>query len=354
MRTLGTAELIEAIEHRVQFRDLKQVLETRGTVAKAGGWKQLIAEIEGDSSKGATLLRLITEVYTSTTVAGSKEVSFFNLSEEEVPLVEAAFRIMVAKGICAEAFPMPLSETQLSSLSGEHVLSKVIAQENGDISLIFCAKRSANDKLEYKITDFSDVVRNSFPAASRVVFINTRDYQIFDVVNFRKKLRRIEILVDQPERAVEKNDLEDRALSLLGLLSTCCAPMQQIYENNSPVNLYRCIGGLYENKREGRIQKLAFRAPSKSMKKESVSQGEDLRNEEYHEAGVEKVGIIAPYDITVAWENLSGHGPVSLRVHAPVSSISTGSANVRTARLIEARSDDAVVSAINKLVSHST
>lgn len=354
VRKLGTAELVTAVEHRIQFRDLKDVLKARGTAAKAGGWKQLIAEIEDDPSKGATLLRLLTDVYTQTTLAGSKELSYFELDDGDLETIGKAFQLMVSTGAYADAFPMPVSETQLAAMDSDHKLAKVLQRDNGDVSLVFCAKRSANDKKEMQITEFGDAVRKSFPKANRVVFISTLDYQVFDVVNFRKQLKRIEILIDQPERALDKDDLEDRALSLLGLLSTSCEPMRNLYENNTPSNLYYCIAALYDNKREGRIQKMAFRAPSKSMKKETVNPGDDLRKEEYHEAGVEKVGAISPYDITISWENINGFGPASMRIHAPVSSISTGSANVRTARLLEARDDHAVVSVVNKLVSHST
>lgn len=345
---------IEAIKDRIQFRDLKAVFAAKESATKAAGWSALKAEIEAATDKGATLLRLILELHSDITVAGTKEVFIFELDADSIPEVQAYFGSTTPSSPYSAAYPMPLPESQLAGMTTEHQLAAKISRENGDISLVFCAKRLVQDRTEYNIDQVGAAVKEAFSGYSRFIAISTREFQVYDVVTLRPHLNRLEVLIDQPDKALDKEEVENRAIAVLGMLSLGANALQVLYQNNTPLNLFNCISGIYGAKTEGRINKLAFRAPSKSMKKESVNSNEDLRKEEYHEAGVGKVGAITPYDITVSWENIASSGPASLRVFTSLASLSAGGGYVRTARLMTAQNDRAVVSIINKLVSYST
>lgn len=351
---MSAASLIEAIRDRIPFRDLKAVFAARESATTAGGWAALTAEIEGSTDKGATLLRLIQELHAEITLAGSKEVYVFDLDDAAVAEISAALAAATPQGEYANGYPMPLPESRLANMNSEHQLAAKFVRDNGDVSLVFCAKRLIQDRTEYSLDQVTSAVREAFSGYNRFIAISTREFQVYDVISIRPQLKRLEILIDQPDKTLEKEEIENRVLAVLGLLAPSCPSLMAIYEGNSPINLFNCISGIYNTKTEGRINKLAFRAPSKSMKKESVTSSEDLRKEEYHEAGVGKVGHITPYDITVSWENLNGSGPVSLRVFAPISALSGVGAFVRSARLVAAQNERAVVSAVNKLVSYST
>ena len=351
---MSAANLIEAIRDRIRFRDLKAVFAARESATTAGGWDALTVEIEGSTDKGATLLRLIKEVHAEITLAGSKEVFIFDLDDVSIAEISTYFASIMPHGDYSSGYPMPLPESRLAGMSSEHQIAAKFIRTNGDISLVFCAKRMIQDKTEYSFEQVTAAVKEAFSGYSRFIAISSREFQVYDVVTIRPSLKRLEILIDQPDKAIDKEEVENRLLAVLGLLSASVASVMSIYENNTPINLFNCISGVYNAKTEGRINKLAFRAPSKSMKKESVNSNEDLRSEEYHEAGVGKVGKITPYDITVSWENLSNSGPASLRVFAPISALSGVGAFVRSARLITAQNDRTVIAALNKLVSYST
>src|SRR5690606_2202634 len=154
----------------------------------------------------------------------------------------------------------------------------------------------------FNINQVSEAVRTSFEGYVEFIAIKKNEYQVFDVVTLRKSLNRLEILIDHPEKIREPETIEDRSLALFAALHGNVVAIDALYNQNSPLNLFPCINSLYSNFREGRVQRLSFRAPSKSLKRETVSTDDDLRKEPFHEAGIKAVGTITPYDVTIVWD----------------------------------------------------
>lgn len=200
----------------------------------------------------------------------------------------------------------------------------------------------------------TQAVQDAFVGYESFLAIKRREYQIFDVVTIRQSLRRLEVLIDHPDRLRDKETTEDRCLALLAAVSGQSSKLMQLYETNMPDNLFPCISSLYQKFGEGLVRSLSFRAPSKSLKKESVISKDDLRKEPFHEAGIKAVGTITVYDITVHWEKfINVEGSASVRIHIPIGGLSTTGSYVRSAKITEAKNDGAVIAVINKLVSYS-
>lgn len=342
---------------REQKHPFGAVREALAAVDKeaGGGWEKLPDKIGAFSAEEQALVGAqLSKLVLNRAVAGQKDLHIFDLQDDEIASISAALSGLVASGPYRASFPVPLAPTQLAGKTTELVLTDAIYRENSDVSLVFCSTRIEYDTTKYEINQVSEAVRTAFADYDRIVAIKRSPYQIFDVLNFRPSLKRIEVLVDQPHRMSAQESSEDRCAAILAMVASRCRELQYLYENNSPLNLYNCINSMYQQAGEGKVKRLAFRAPSQSQKKEQLSSDDDLRTEDFHAAGVLKVGTITVHDISLNWANLfGGAGEASARIKINVGGLSSQGAYVRSAEIL-CTSDSAVTIIANKLVSHST
>ncbi len=343
----------------VAFGDVNDLLRNND-LPTATSWDKLVAKLLELASDGRdTAFAVLTQLLTNHVTCGDKDLHIFDLEAAEVMEIESAFKLLFPQpSIYRDAFPKAVSASILSAANTAPILTQKIERDNGDISLIFCSHRTDFDKTKYKYNEVSTAVQQAFNGFDSFIAVKRIDYQIFDVVNFRKSTRRLEILIDQPNRIKEDETSADRCLLLLGQLASTCNAMTKRYETNSPMNLYPCINSMYFDRTEGAIKQLAFRAPSRSKKRESVQADDDLRKEPFHAAGIEKVMIITVYDIKVTWSQLtsgngSNAGPGWAHLKTPINSLSQEGAYVRTAQ-VHASNDNAIACIANKLTKHST
>jgi hypothetical protein len=340
-------------EQKYPFSAVREALAAANKEAGIG-WDKLVDKLADYSTEEqAAIGALLSPLLLGRAIAGQKDLHVFLLEDEDVSQISAALLNLSTNGPYREAFPIPLPLTQLTGSSTDLFLTNVIYRENSDITLVFCSTRIEYDKVSYEINQVNEHVQNTFEGFERLIAIKTKPYQIFDVLNFRPSLKRIEVLVDQPHRMSAKESSEERCAAVLAMVATRCPKLQSIYENNSPLNLYNCINSMYQQAGEGKVKRLAFRAPSQSQKKEQLSSDDDLRTEDFHAAGVLKVGLITVHDITLHWSQLlGGSGDATARIKINVGGLSIQGAYVRSAEII-CNSDSALAIVVNKLVAHS-
>lgn len=349
-------DLLGALEDKVSFRDITKLLKSND-MGTAIGWKQLLQKFDsGTVAQNDAMELVLRKLQSDLVLAGSKEVHIFPVDQSDLSEIEHAFiQISEPVGDFADRYPLPLQASSLAGKSRELILAHKSVAPDGDVTLVFCALRAEMDRRAYGMNEVTAAVRESFAGYDSFIALKKKNYQIFDVVTFRKSLRRIEVLIDYPERLREKEKGIDRCIALLGILSTSTNALLETYNRDEPINLFPAMHAIYSTATEGKVKKLAFRVPSKSMKRETVASDDDLRNEDFHAAGKEKVGEITVFDITVFWEkmfNVEGSG--ALRLSVPVGSISSAGSYIRSAHITDARSDDAIKILVNKLVSYST
>lgn len=349
-------KLLEEIRQKYSWPELRRILKSED-LGSAPGWDQLAERFaEADSIQKKKVEDVLRRLHGDLILAGTKDVQIFDLPSGEGALIAAALgNLEPSSASYGATYPLSLSETALRALSVDHELTAKVAHANGDVSLVFCAKRRVDEQVKYSSSEVTAVVRNAFVGIDEFITVRRMEYQIFDVLTVRSRLNRLELLIDHPERIRSPESTDERVLKLLGRVATVVPALKTIYEQNQPVNLLACINNLLKAKTEGRVSKLSFRSPTDSIKRETMTANKDLRVEVFHVAGVLAVGDITPFDITIAWESLSAAtGSVSLRVGAPISVLSASGALVRTARIFGAKSDAAVLAVVNKLVSYST
>lgn len=350
--------LIENVRARLSYRDVQAMLKEHGLTGYAG-WKPLLERLcNVDVNQAKKFASIFYKALCDSVLAGTKDIYIFSLDDDSelVELVKQFEAIGSPNGIYASKFPEALSSAELSKVSVDHELAQVIQRDNGDISLLLCAKRTAEERTRYGLSEVNEAVRLSFDGFDEFIAIRRTDYQVFDVLNIRPKLRRVEVLIDQPDKIHSPETSEERCLTVLGRVMTLIPGLRHYYESNAPLNLASCINGMYQASNEGRVSRLSFRSPTDSLKKETMTSAQDLRTEAFHTAGVKAVGTITPYELSIVWDSITAGvlKGAELQVGMTVAMLSQQGAQVRSARVSKARSDEAIVAIVNKLVSYSS
>lgn len=348
-------QLISNLRDRITYRDLSKILSEE-KISKAAGWDKLLEKLNSaDAALTERAEQSLKSLHTGFVLAGTKDAFVYELDESTLASIQKGFiNLNVSEGNFTASYPLVLSSTELAKLTFDHELAHKEIHESGDISLVFCARRSEEDRVTYKYSEVTQAVQSAFKGFEEFIAVRRTNYQIFDVITLRPKLRRIEVLIDHPGKIRGTETSELRCLALLGRLATAILAVQKIYDANMPLNLVHCISGLYHAKTEGRVSNLSFRTPNGSVNKGALP-SQDLRTDPFHKSGVTAVGDVTPYDVTISWDKLiTAKGSVSVQIGMPISGLSSDDCYVKNARIIGARTDAAVVGVINKLVSYST
>jgi hypothetical protein len=336
--------------------NLRDRILSEEKIGKAAGWDKLLEKLNSaDEELAARAETSLKSLHTGFVIAGTKDAFVYELEESTLSsIVQGFVNINVSDGNFSGCYPLVLSATELAKLTTDHELAHKEIHSSGDISLVFCAKRSEEDRVTYKYSEVTQAVQTAFKGFEEFIAVKRTSYQIFDVITLRPKLRRIEVLIDHPAKIRGTEISELRCLAILGRLAILIPALQKIYDANLPLNLVHCISGLYHANSEGRVSNLSFRTPNGSVNKGALP-SQDLRADPFHKSGVTAVGDVTPYDVTISWDKLiTAKGSVSVQIGMPISGLSSDDCYVKNARIIGARTDAAVVSAINKLVSYST
>lgn len=349
-------KLLSILFDRYPFRELRAVLAAHQVEAPTSKAKLFEKFGQLGGSEAERVGGILGDLCADLAVAGTKDVFIFDLAEDDAASIAASFSGLVSpENAYSAMFPLPLSESDLKGQTTDHEFVRKIVYPSGDVSLVLCAKRSQEERVSYEYSQVTDAVKEAFSDFDQFIAVRRIDYQVFDIVTVRKSLRRLEVLIDQPSRIRAPTTSRSRCNVVLGRLSTLVADIQVIYESHSPLNLSPCISALYHAPHEGRVSQMSFRAPTGSVNKGSPVPTQDLRSEKFHAGGFEAVGDVTPYDVTISWDNLvRSQGEVSLQVGMPMRALSASGGLVDHARIIDARSDAAVVAVVNKLVSYST
>ena len=290
---VDAARLVDALEPTLGFRELTAFLKERSVTAPKG-WDDLREKLQAGGEIAAVLSPILVSLAANVILGGQKSATIFELSDEEAAAIFAEAQTLHTglQSPYRARYPLPLSETELGACGPEHHLVDVLRRENGDVSLVLCSKRLAEERQSYDASEVTAAVQQAFQGYQRFIALKTMAYQTFDVVNLRRRLKRVEVLVDKPTKMVPPETVEERCLTILASLSGALPTLLPLQQANSPLNLFPCIAGLYGNAREGRVTLLQFRSPTKSIKREAMTSVEDLRSEPFHKAGVAAVGTI--------------------------------------------------------------
>jgi hypothetical protein len=349
--------IAELRRRRIGYREMLAPYLVENDLGKAQGWDKLIAKLtDADAETKARALTVLERLHVGLVVAGTKDLFVFELSDSDIEqLGNEVVGVVPPASRYRDFFPFMADATTLAAMDRNHVLIDRHVHDNGDVSFILGAKRTYEEREVYELSEVTAAVRDAFVGFDEFIAVRRTDYQVFDVLTIRPNLRRLEVLIDDPDRAHSTETTDTRCQTVLGRMAASLPTLAPIYETDTPIDLAPCIGAMYNNAREGRVVRLSFRSPSGSVNKGLVPTQTDLRTDEFHEHGVHGVGTITPYDITVAWDQLEARsGTVQVQISMPLSGLSGEGHRVRKARISDARTDSQLVSLVNKLVSYSS
>lgn len=353
---LRVNQLLTLLEERkADFRALTASLKA-AQFPTGSGWRGLRKKFDELTVPTVSdLTDWLTKYCEQQCAGGEKQVFVFPISSDEASeLASSLEAIEIPASVFASEYPA--ASADLRDAGNEHVLVRASVQPNGDVCLVLCSVRQHEERIHYGSEQVTSAVRTAFPGFDHFIAIKRIRYQIFDVVNVRRGLERVEVLIDRPDLATGAESPEGRWQMVLGRLVNRHQVFERLYNAFSPLNLAPCIAGIYSSRTEGRIQRVSFRSPSKSNNRAAISDQQDLRDELFHKSGVEAVGgVITPYSIEVLWPAIgSPCSELRAELHMPVAALSTEGFNLTSAKLKGLSSDTALVSAVNKLVAYSS
>lgn len=88
-------------------------------------------------------------------------------------------------------------------------------------------------------------------------------------------------------------------------ISEALSFLDEDYDRFEIVDLYPALHSLYYKEHVGKLTKISFTCGSRAVHSGNAGKHEDLRKEEYHEAGVDAVGDIDPFQLGMEWEDRS-------------------------------------------------
>ena len=189
-------KILTDLRHKYNLADLRAILKDED-LGSAAGWDQLAARLDSaDAVLQTRAEKVLIGLHGDLVLAGTKDVHIFELPGGQIEKILAEIAQVEPSSANFEAtYPFSLSETLLRGLTNEYEFVAKVYHPSGDASLVFCAKRTYEDRVVYEADQVTAAVREAFAGFDKFIAIRRVDFQVFDILTVRAKLDRIEVLV---------------------------------------------------------------------------------------------------------------------------------------------------------------
>lgn len=318
-----TVELVAALESKVNWTLLRTALK-QAKLPVGLGWKALASNAEEATPEGSRLRKFLSDFFDETIIAGERYVQIYSVEKSFIDsLLKAIEKSTPLKSEFSEKYPLPLDLKSIRAAPSSPTLCEIRNFPNGDVSLVFCAAGYFDDRNVYESNQLSDLVKKAYDGIDRLITVRKTYYQSYDVITVRRQLERIEISVDQPSKLVGAR-FEDRPMEILTSGALHFSDFVG-FGAKAPDNLFPAMSAIYTEPKEGRVVFLAFRTLTGSIKRERMTRDDDdLRDEIFHQAGMEAVGQdIKPYELEAEWNFKAPDGVGTVKLHGLISQLAS-------------------------------
>jgi hypothetical protein len=298
-------ELLEHCEKRIPFTIMRSILKAKDMTAHAGWSKTVSAykdKLEEDPNFESKVMSL-ENTYKHYLLAGDKVVSIYKVTDDITDAMlrfTNAFNINnVRKEDCVyeDDYPFPVKNLTGINADVEIVYSKSI---NGKLTLGFCSTRKIEEHVKVAIEELDTDTQANFSDYTELFGTKRYRRQLFDFVVIDTINNYVEYRIDASNglsvKDIEKSLSRVKATFLTMLHGTDVDEHKLLAHN-----LYPKIGTLYDSN-EGRVCELSFTVDSGGTFNERMrGTTVDIRNEEFHSAGMQAVKKINTYKIAVRW-----------------------------------------------------
>jgi len=304
-------ELLNNLERRIPFNVMRSILKNKD-MPTHHGWRNTKniykEECESNPLFLSKVLALQNE-YKQHLLTGEKVISIYKIENEIIDDFTTFFDDFIVddyidpKSLYVKNYPFPVND--LSNI--DDTIKLVDYDKNtSEIVLSFCSTRKVEEHVKLEISSFNTEVQKDYFIGFKELF-GTKSYrkQLFDFVVINLKKQYVEYRVDA------SNDLSvnDQLKSLQRIKSHFLSILHgsNIDENKIQAhNLFPKINALY-NSNEGRVCELAFTVDTGATFHERMRNKDiDIRNEDFHSAGMEAVDKINTYKIAIEWKKEVG------------------------------------------------
>lgn len=346
------ARPLHVIQSRLKAADIKPGI----------GWEGLKEKLDPTHAKFAETGSVFVEVYKEQILLGSRLCRIYDgVNFDWNAIAEKCAALQTSDGSYCASYPLPLVESNLKNQSFDHVeLVAVSKIDETDWGLVFCSRRSYSTRVD---VDSQKLNHGALAELSRIVggfdaivALTEHHLQAFDLVVIRPGLGRLEVRLDHPRALADQGLIDDAHQRLFGVLASLFPALNELM--HSQKNFYPAIQAIYLDKNCGCVEELSFVPPTGSVIRHRIkSKGDDLRIEEFHLGGCEKVGgsdKIRPYTLSVVLPLIDGkESCVTLTLRASYRDLQQPTPSLVDCMVEKCTNEREFRSALNKLVAYS-
>lgn len=281
-------------------------------IPSAQGWPRLLEKHKHDPGDTAVTTRwcaVLSDILNGSVRYGDRSVSVYEFPDRSV--VDLAALTVQSRvdpnSLYATAFPVPLSQPLLGTLSSDPVFTKVEQFGSGSVRLLACVKRFVRSREEISVGDLPDGLRAQFSDFQEVIGVRCGYVQGVDAIVIHPSAKRIEIHIDHC-CPLNTDELILARRRYVVQLQRWLAEARGVPEVllPTPRNWFPSIQPLY-NSPDGKVTNLGHSTASASVKDERMRRRtDDLRQEPFHVGGLAGVqNATNLYSITKAWTGAS-------------------------------------------------
>jgi hypothetical protein len=306
---------IRSLHGLVSFRIVQHFLRERN-FPTSRSWADVADNIvnscdERDALRATDALLTLYEEYK---IWGKKVVALFPMTAQipEIlrklpPLEETPY---------SATYPLPLPEHRLRKLP--EIPCLVAVRDIGEgLILVFCSPRYKVVREQLSLDHLRETYIEQYKSFDELFAVRKTITQAYDVVYIPRNQSPVQVRVDclqfRHTRSADKYlDSVLVALASLVNIHTVAFPLKKL------INLFPLIRKIYDNPKEGRVCEISFECSTQARHHQHFRQVRaDLRNEVYHRAGLEAVGMISPYLLAVAWDKDEQGNPLEAEIVLP-------------------------------------
>lgn len=343
-------EVISALKSRCKWGRLRSALKEE-ELETGSGWDSLFKNAEGKTETALRLNSFLRKYYVETILAANRYVQLYQIDELTVcGLLKNLTNAVVQPSIFSATYPYPIAKDEIQRAPTSPTLTHIASVGGGDIALVYCSSRYSEERQTYEYNKLSRIVQQVYSGIDELITIKRVFFQAYDLVIIRNSLNRLEICIDHPEK--NSTDLHGLALSILAAAVNNLPLLTTVFQTGA-LNIFDAIGGIFKNKKEGTVHRMSFRTSTGSVKIEKMFENTDLRNEQFHQAGMTALKHeVQPHDLQVSWEFSSPRGVAEVRLSASVRELSNERPCL-TGCYVDASSPSAFLQVLNKVVKYT-
>jgi hypothetical protein len=315
-------DVLRSMAQRIDFAPAKYLLQQQALPVSIG-WDSTIVRVVAEAKTRPRYQQLYDQLVSSFvdhTLVGEKAVLYYgfgNLPKADKVNYTAAVKAAVDKldippSAFGSAYPLAVHDQSiLRELENTSTTLTHIFERDNRVFFLYSSVRSFNERVSIDRSVFEQSDKERLEDYSEIIGVRAIRRQCFDYIVYDIDRELVELRIDCPDGmpSVHKQSAIQRviaAFNALGLFASGWSPF-----GTTPFNFHTLMDNLYKNTGEGSAFQLGFTASSATTASNNGARllrrkNSDLRKDDFHLGGAQKVKDISVYTIGVEWKSDMG------------------------------------------------